>query len=369
MSADDRLRRLERRIVRQLDVRLALGRVWESLPAIAQIIAAVAAAYAIAHWGLGHAAPILAITVTINSLGFSRDARPRRVAERVLGIVLGVALADVLGMLLGSGVWQLLVVLTAVLVVGRLVSPNPAFAVAAALPSAIVTLLPAPEGPWGRTIDAAIAGAVALVVTALIPRDVGGQTARDRAAVFSVLVESADDVRRALADAEPAAAELALSRLRRSDDLLQAWRTSLDSATAVARISPFLRGRLPELRRDAAALDAADLAIRHLRTLSRRVEFLVRDGVPRPAIADLVDGVGTGIRLLGEELRDPMATGAARSLLSDVARRLDPATAVPGAPLRDAAVVLLLRPFVVDVLHGTGLPLDDARALLPVVRD
>jgi hypothetical protein len=32
-----------------------------------------------------------------------------------------------------------------------------------------------------------------------------------------------------------------------------------------------------------------------------------------------------------------------------------------GAPLSDAAVVLMLRPLAVDLLVGTGVPIDDAR--------
>ncbi|MDP9028070.1 MAG: FUSC family protein, partial [Actinomycetota bacterium] len=123
-STADQLRRLERRVRHQLDVRMAGQRVWYSLPAIAQILVAVAAAYAIAHWGLGHAIPILAITLTINALGLSRDARPVRVAESVLGILLGVALSDGLSLIFGKGLWQLIVVLAAVFIVGRIVSTN-----------------------------------------------------------------------------------------------------------------------------------------------------------------------------------------------------------------------------------------------------
>jgi hypothetical protein len=112
---------------------------------------------------------------------------------------------------------------------------------------------------------------------------------------------------------------------------------------------------------------AADLTTRHLRPIARRVEFLVRDGVPRPALAELLVQFGTAIALLGEELDDPQVVGAARSLLSDLARRLDPATLIPDAHLTDAALLLLLRPFAVDLLVGTGMPIDEARALLPDV--
>lgn len=367
MADPGALRRLERRIAFRARVRDGGRRVVHSLPAILQIVVAVAAAYAIAHWGLGHATPVLAVTVTITSLGFARDARPRRVAESLFGILLGVLLADVITLVVGTGLWQLVVVLLVVFVVGRAVSPNPGFALAAALPSALVVLIPVSGGPFTRTLDALVAGVVALLATALLPRDPGREASRDRAVLFSVLAESTAGVVDALEDADPGAAALALQRLRRTQPLIDGWRVSLDTAMSVARVSPWLRSRLPDYRRNARVLEAADLTSRHLRTIARRIEFLVRDGQHRPGLAGAVRSVATGLGLLGDELADPQLAGAARSLLADLARRLDPATIVPGAGLSDATVVLTLRPLVVDLLVGTGMPIDEARELLPVV--
>lgn len=362
----DALRRLERRIRRRVDARLALRRAWESLPAIIQIVVGVAAAYAIAHYGLGHALPLFAVTVTINSLGLTRDARPRRVLESLLGILLGIALADAFSLVLGTGLWQLVVVLLVVFLVGRAVSPNPGFAVAAAVPSALVMLLPPPDGgPFVRSLDGLIGGLVALAVTALIPRDPRRAALRDGRTLFSVFRESLGSITDSLVEADPAAGELALSRLRRTQPLIDAWTASLDTAVAVARISPWVRRHLPELRRHERILRTADLTARHLRHVARRCEYLVRDGEPRPALAGVLGEIGTGIRLLGDELDDPQQVGAARSLLADLARRLDPAVLVPGAGVGDSSVVLLLRPLTVDLLTGTGMDVEAARDLLP----
>jgi uncharacterized membrane protein YgaE (UPF0421/DUF939 family) len=339
-SAALQLRRLERRVRRQLDARLAGQRVLHSLPAILQILVAVAVSYSISHWGFGHAVPVLAVTVTITALGLTRDARPIRVAESLLGILLGVAMGDGLSLLFGRGLWQLVVVLLVVFVVGRIVSSNVGFAVAAAVP---------------------------LLVTALIPRDPTRASRRDGRTLYSVLTESTGGIVESLRDADPAAGELALSRLRRTQPLVDNWTTSLDTALSVSRISPFLRRQLPELRRNARVLTAGDLAARHLRTLARRVEFLVRDGAERPALAELVRDIGTALDLLGRELDDLQLTGQARSLLSDLARRLDPAAVIPDAAVTDAAIVLMLRPLVVDLLIGTGVEPEAARALLPRV--
>lgn len=364
---DGGLRRLERRIAMRTRLRDGADRVWSSLPAIIQITVAVVIAYSITHWLLGHQYPMLAVTVTITSLGLTRDARPRRVAESLIGIAVGVAVSESIALLVGRGVWQLAVVLLVVFIVGRFVSPNPQFAVASAIPSAIVMLLPAGDGSFERTLDAVIAGVVALLVTALIPRDPGRTAARDRQAIFAVITESTEAIARSLRDADEAAGELALSRLRRAAPLFDAWKQSLDTAIAVARISPFLRGRLPELRRNARAVDAVDFATRHLRMIARRCTYLVRDGIPRPGLADALETVATGVRTLGEELRDPQAAGASRSVLTDLARRLDPATLMPDAGLADASALLLLRPLVVDLLVGTGMPHDEARDLLPPI--
>jgi len=355
------LARLERRVRRSLGLKAAAARLWESVPAILQIVVAAGVAYSIAHWGLGHEVPVLAVTVTIASLGFNRDARPVRVLQSVLGILLGIALAATIVAVAGRGAWQLVLVLLVVLVVGRLLSSNPAFPVAAALPAALLVLLPDPVGgPFTRALDAAIAGAVALAVTALIPRSPRRIAAKDGAALMSVLVESVGTIVECLRVGDAAAGELALTRLRRTQPLVDAWTTSLDSARAIARISPFLRPRLPELERAERARTAADHAARHLRLIARRCEFLARDGRPRPALAGLVASVGDGVRLLGAEVDDLELTGAARSLLADLAARLGP-DAVPGASVGESAVVLQLRPLVVDLLVGTGMSIDDAQ--------
>lgn len=340
----------------------------QSLPAALQIVIGAVASYAIAHFLLGHATPLIAVTVTITSLGIARDARPRRVLETAIGVTVGIALSEVIVLVIGKGAWQLAIVLFATLVVTRAVSANPAFAVAAAVQSTLVVLLPDPAGgPFTRSLDALVAGVVALAVTALIPRDPARAAARDRRALFAVLQESVDSIVDCLAQANEAAGELALGRLRRTQPMIDAWTTSHDTALSVSRISPFLRSRISDLQRSSRVLVSADLTARHLRTVARRVEFLVRDGVERPALADLMAQIGTGIRLLGEELEDPLVAGASRSLLSDVARRLSPSELLPDAAVPDAAIVLMVRPLVVDLLAGTGMPLEEARALLPVV--
>lgn len=361
----DGLRRLERRLARSLSLKAAGSRWVESLPAIIQLTVAAVASYAIAHYLIGHESPILAVTVTITSLGFNRDARPVRVLRSVSAILLGVLLATGIVVLAGQGVWQLAIVLVVVFSVARLLVRDTVFATSAATPASLAAVLPVPEGgPFLRVEDAAIAAAIALLVTVLIPRSSRRIAERDGRAVFSVVTQAAEGVADALREGNPAAAELALARLRRAQPLVDAWSQSLDTARSVARISPWLRSRLPELDRAHRALLACDAAIRHLRLIARRSESLARAGEAHPGVAGLVSEVARGVELLGAEQEDLGLTGSARSILGDLGARLDPTTAIEEATPAETALVLQLRPLVVDLLVGTGLPLREAQAAL-----
>ncbi len=330
------------------------------MPAVVQITVAATAAYAFARFVLGHEVPVVAVTMTISSLGFARDARPRRVLETVVGMLVGISLSEIIVLTLGTGIAQLVFVLALTMLTARFFSPTAGFAVAAATQSMLVVLLPAPDGGvFVRTIDGVVGAVLALLVTALIPRDPRRAARRDARNLFSTIDESLATVAHALDDADEPAADLALTRLRRTQQLVDEWNVSLDSARSISRLSPFLRRHLPDLARQQRLLTGLDLATRHLRVITRRVDILVRDGRGRPALAALVRELGEGIRQLETDETH------ARATLTALAARLDPAEVTPGAEVTESVMVILLRPLVVDLLVASGLPLDEARALLP----
>lgn len=327
---------------------------------------AATASYAFAHFVLGHQVPLLAITVCLSSLGFVRDARPKRVLETAIGLSVGVALAEVLLVLAGRGVWQILVAVFATLLLARLLNAAPPVAVAATAQSAIVLLIQLPAGgSWARSIDGFVGGAVALLATALVPRDPRRAARRDADRVFAGLRRGFDDTARALRTADRRTASVALAELRDLQPLLTDWTTTVDSAVAIARVSPFLRPRLEELLAQRRLVAGVDLAIRSMRTIARRAEALVTDGAPRPELAELVQAVGSATALLGRSLREPAALEPARQDLLLIARRLDPRLVTPDASLTASMVTVLVRPVVVDLAIAAGVPADEVRAELP----
>ncbi|BDZ63713.1 FUSC family protein [Agromyces mangrovi Wang et al. 2018] len=351
-----------RGLARTVDVR----RMVDAAPAVLQITVTAVAAYAFASFVLGHERPLIAAIVVISSLGFVRDARPIRVLETVVGMTLGIALAEVLLLVAGQGIPQYALALAVTMLVARLVSPSAAFAVAAALQCTLVMLMPLPEGgPFTRTIDGLVAGAFALVATAIIPRDPRRTAAREGRRLVHEHVAVLEAFAEAMRAGDADAADRALSRARSTQPVVDAWTAAVDSGVAIARISPFGRRSRYDLDRQRTMLTGLELATRNLRVVSRRTAFALRDGAARPELAELFTRTSVAVGLLADAMGDVEQLPVARQAAIEIAKHLDPERIVPAAgPVSDRNVVHALRPYLVDVLMATGLDVADARDAL-----
>lgn len=339
-------------------------RVRESLPAVLQIVVAATAAFAFAHLVLGHPAPLLAATVTISSLGLVRDARPIRVLETVIGMLVGILISELLLLVAGTGWWQLGLALAVTLVVARFLSPQPAFAIAAAIQSAIVMVIPG-QVPFQRMLDGVIGGVAALVVTALIPRSTRSVEGADGRAVFIAFDAAATSLVTALQHGQRARAERGLEKARALQGPADRWRGALEAGREIARISPFLHRQRAELARHERVLEQLDFASRNLRVVARRIVYLVDDGAARPEAAAVLGELQRAAALIGEALDDISLEPVARATLLAVAARLDPAAILPRATLGEQNLLAAMRPLAVDLLTATGMPPDEARAAVP----
>ncbi|GAA2046010.1 hypothetical protein GCM10009819_37070 [Agromyces tropicus] len=348
--------------------RLAAGlaRLRDSLPAILQITVTAVAAYAFSRYVVGHEQPLISALVAITSLGFVRDARPVRVLETVIAMTLGIALAEALLLAAGPGLVQYAVALSVTLAVARFLSPNAAFAIAAAVQCSLVMLVPAPEGgPFVRTLDAVVGGAFALLATAVIPRDPRRAALRDGRRLLAEHVAVLAALTDALREGDADAAGRALSRARSTQPAVEDWTASVDSGLAIARVSPIVRRSRFDLERQRVMLSGVDLATRNLRIVARRVEWVLRDGRPRDAVADVVARIGVAVQALEESLRDVSQQPVARHAFAEILRHLDPAAILPEGSQGERNTLAALRPYLVDLLTATGVGLEDARSLLP----
>jgi uncharacterized membrane protein YgaE (UPF0421/DUF939 family) len=346
----------------------SIRRVIESAPAVIQIVLAATASFAFTHLVLGHANPIFAVTVAITSLGFTRDARPRRILSTALGMIIGIALSEALLLLIGHGLWQTSIVLLIALTAARFINGSAAFALTVGIQAMLVYIMPAPEGgAFIRSLDGVIGGLTALLFTAIIPRDPRGLAIKDASKLFDIFLDSLDALKLAVRNVDVAIVDEALTRVRRSQPLVDNWRMSLDSAIAISRISPFLRKYRDELSGQVRLMRGMDLATRNLRVVVRRVDFLVRDGVARPYLADLFEQISSATSLLSEGLESPEHLHEAQEQFVEIIHQLDPKKFGIADQIREASVLLLLRPLLVDLLCASGMSEDDARAELPAI--
>lgn len=349
-------------------LRGGLGRLRDSLWTISQIVLAATTAYLIAHFGLGHPVPLLAVTVSISSLGFSRDTRPDRVLTTALAMIMGIALSEMMLLSFGSGPVQLFVAMGSALLIARLISANPAFALTVTLQAVLVQLLQEPSGGvFARAVDGVVGGLVALAFTALMPRNPIKLARADSRALFTAFKETLRDVAAVLRHPNEDVADRALARIRKTQPVVDNWRGSLESAKAISRISPFYRWALKEIAAQQIVFEGMDLATRNLRVVARRVEYLVRDGRARPELADLVDRVLLAVELIETSADDFSIAQKARKYLSKLIKELDPATFPKALTVSEISVLMQFRPMVVDLCEAAGIDGQSARKLLPHV--
>ncbi len=345
----------------------ALSRVRDSLWQIMQLVLASSVAYLIARFGLGHPVPLLAVTVAISSLGFARDTRPGRVATTALAMVMGVVLSESSLALFGSGALQLTVVILLALLLARLISPNPAFALTVAIQAVLVQLLEAPTGgDFARVIDGLIGGLVALAFTALVPRNPIRLARADSRLLFATVKETLAKLREVLLTTDKLTADIALENIRQTQPLIDNWRSSLESAAAIARVSPFYRWAQKEIADQRVLFAGLDLATRNLRVITRRIDYLLEDQKPRPELAAVIAKTLIAVDLLEQSLDDFSLRAKSQKYLSKLIRALDPKT-IGDAGLSDLVVFMQIRPMVVDLAIAAGVEAEQARKLLPKV--
>ena len=176
-----------------------------------------------------------------------------------------------------------------------------------------------------------------------------------------------DALRTALRDVDVKKADETLNKVRRTQPLIDNWRMSLDSAVAISRLSPFLQKQRYDLSAQLRLMRGMDLATRNLRVIVRRVDFLIRDGQKRPYLVDLIEQIFEATTYLSKATENEEYLFEARAGYLEVIRQLDPKKFGIADQLREASVLLLLRPMLVDLLCATGMSEDDARDELPSV--
>jgi uncharacterized membrane protein YgaE (UPF0421/DUF939 family) len=348
-------------------MRRALGERWRRLQMsavpIAQCAVGAGVAWLVAHDLVGHDRPFFAPIAAVISLGVSLGSRLRRVAELVVGVSVGLLVGDLLISLIGSGAWQItLVVLLAMAV--AVFADGATLLIAQAGSSAVLvaTLLP-PGGTAGidRALDALVGGAVGLLVAAVLPTDPVGPVRRQARELLDELSAVLAETAEALRSRDVEAAASALRRARASQPLVDGVRGALRGGHEATRVAPVLRRRRRELTKFSELTERADYAMRNARVLARRAFTALGDDEPAaPELADLISALAAAVGVLTGELgRDGDRTRARESVLEVGAAAGELGEHWTAGP-SEVVILAQVRSIALDLLQATGLPRAEA---------
>lgn len=359
-----------RRAVRlRVRARHGVARVRGSAVAIVQAGVAAGAAYAVARYALDHPYPFFAPVSAWIALGFTQVRQLRRVAELAVGVALGVALGDLIAHVIGSGWWQIALVLVLAASLGRFLDRGGLFTTQAGVQAIVVVGLPASVAggsALGRWTDALVGGLVAVAVAALTPGDPRRLPRRAARRALLDLAAALRSLVRGLRVGDADEIEDALVRARSSQPAFDEWRDVAAGARDMARVSPRwprYRDELTKLQEGAAL---GDRALRNARVVARRSVPLAAREHDLSGLADVVEQLAGATERLGEALGSGARLASAEATLAGLARRMDPFVLAPG-DWHVQSVVLLLRSLVVDLLEVAGTDAAEARALLPEI--
>jgi len=338
---------------------------------IVQCALGAALAWFIAHNVIGHANPFFAPTAAVISIGLSFGAKIRRSAELVVGVAVGIGIGDLFISAVGTGVWQIALVVVVAMALAVFVDGGSVISIQAAGSAVLVATLMPPSSnmSFDRMIDALVGGLVGVVVVAAIPVHPVRRAREHAGNVLKVMQDALSAGAEGLLEQDARKIGAALETVRGTQSTIESLRSSLEGGKEISRISPLYWNSRPRLDLLRAAADPVDNAVRNTRVLLRRSLTLVRDDEildPRliEVVAALSDAVDVARRsILAEPGEQPDRAEAARVLRS-VARRARPEL-VEGAGLSAHVVFAQVRSILVDLLQACGLQRISAIALLP----
>ncbi|HEY2792533.1 MAG TPA: FUSC family protein [Micromonosporaceae bacterium] len=365
LNAADTLGELRQRSAR--DVSDRLRRLRANVMLIAQSGLAAGLAWYVAHNLIGHKAPFFAPVSAVIVLGVAVGQRWRRALELVFGVALGIGIGDTLIYVIGTGPWQIALVVMLAIGIAVFLGGSPTVVSQTASSAVLVATLATGGIYYTRFVDALVGGVVGLIVMALLlplnPLTTVQKAARQPLDMLARELTACAD---ALEQHDLEAARAALARLRDSEPRLNALRDTLNVATETASLAPVRwRTRAP-LAQYVDALVHIDRAVRNGRVLIRRGMSAVDEGEPMPAaMIHAVRTMAGSVETLRNELAGGNEPRKTRTEALDAVAQA--AEAYRGGVGLSASVVFAqIRSIATDLLRATGL--DDSTSTRAVRR-
>ena len=349
----------------RVDVRDRVARLRKLGPTLLMGAVAAGIAWLIATKLVGDKGAFFAPVAAIITLGLTVGSRLNRAIELSIGVPLGIALADILVLELGSGTFQLIGIVFLATSLAVFLGGGPLLVTQAAVSAIlVVTLQPPTNGlSFTRAADALIGCGVALILNFLIaPIDPVALVRREADPVLRELAGALDDIAAALDERDRRRAFDALRRVRDIDAYTQRFLESLTIGRETAAAAPQRRSDRGPLAIYSEAGGQIDLAVRNVRVLARAAvrAIEVGDHVP-PEVADAIRELRVAVQSLEPWLDDPQRSAA---VIEPAVRAARHASAVleQTSNLSVSVIVGQVRSTAVDLLRSVGIDPDEARS-------
>ena len=364
--AADTWRRL-RILTGRARARQGVARVRTSFVPIVVSALAAGLAYFVAHDLFDHPFPFFAPVAAWVCLGFAPDRQIRRVLELAIGVALGVGIGDAIVHVIGSGAWQVAVVLVVSALVARFIDAGILLTTQAGVQAVVIVLLPpsGTGGPASRFVDALVGGAIALLVAVLWPRDPRRRLALLGREALGALAETLTMLAEGLAHGRADEARAALARGRAAEPALELWQTSAGDARELARVNSQGRRHLDVIDRSTEQAVLTDRVMRTVRVLARRTAALTGEH-DTGGLADVVSRFAVAVRDLSAAVGEGRDPARAREGLRAAAALVDPRE-LAHDDWEVASLALLVRSALVDALEAAGEDPAAARDALPTL--
>lgn len=337
---------------------------------IVQLALAAGLAWLIATEVFGHENAFFAPISVVLVLGLTVRQRGRRAIELGLGVAMGIAVADLIVVLTGTGVWQLMLVVGLAVTGALLLGGGTITVNQAAVSAVLVATLPVPDAAQSldRFIDALIGSGVALVANSIMPANPVRIARRSLEPLLAALSGTLVDVADSLQAKSTEEAEAALEKARALDPQVRQMKMAVEAGRETVNMAPARRSSEDRVDRFETAAEPIDLVVRDTRVLARGAVRATRleENVP-PAIVESIRDLATAVRLLDRFLAGNEAGEECR------AAALRAAALATGAleetsNMAASAIVAQVRATAMDLLQGIGMETDAARDAMLATR-
>lgn len=346
-----------------------------------QCAIAAGLAYAVAQNVFHHQAAFFAPIAAVLSLGVSGGRRLRRSFELVLGAAVGVGVGDGLISYIGSGYWQVSVVVLVAILAATFVDKAGSVAIQSASTAVLIATIipPGSSGALDRMVDALVGGLLGIAVMAVIPNSPLKSARREMSAVISRASLVLDDVASGIRSRDVEAIGVALTEARNSQSSINAMLTYADGGSELVAVSPLYWSARRYSRSMARILVPVDNIMRNTRVLARRAQVMVGDSKePKPELVALIQSISNELGHLGALFEHGGTRGTRQEVteIPEIVRSLQwlgaqaQVSLADGAGLSGTVVLAQCRSIIVDALQVCGYSLESAMAVLaPTVED